>query len=266
MHRNLSFFVSAALVLSSATALAQPPSGKAKAKAPRSATKAAAPSTPARAPAAPEPAPAAPAPAASAPAAALGPVAALSPASSAETAEAAPPGDKPERRISIAVIAGIGINETKIKDEGGNETKDGVSTHGAGIGLRGGYTLPMKVYIGAAFVYHLGGSKDAEQVKYSGSTFYVGPEVGYDFEIGPVVLRPYAGLGYGKAKAKAEAGGTTLIERDEGGFAVWPGVTARYPIDTFFVGADARYALITGTDKITNASGPGVFAMVGASF
>lgn len=245
MRHSLSIVVSAVLTLSSATALAQPPA--AKAKAPRK-------SAPAQA--APVAAPAGPTAAA--------PVAAGPPA--AESPEPGVPGDKPERRISVAVIAGVGINETKIKDEGGNETKDGVSTHGAGVGLRGGYTLPMKVYVGAAFVYHLGGSKDADQVKYTGSTFYVGPEVGYDFELGPIVLRPYAGLGYGSAKAKAEAGGTTLLERDEGGFAIWPGVMARYPIDMFFVGADARYALITGTDKITNASGPGVFATLGASF
>lgn len=248
MRHHLSIVVSAVLAFSSATALAQPPqAGTAKAKAPkRSAPVQAAPAAPAAA-----------APVAAAPVAGL---------PAAETSEPTVPTDKPERRISVAVIAGIGINETKIEDEGGNETKEGVSTHGAGVGLRGGYTLPMKVYVGAAFVYHLGGSKDADQVKYTGSTFYVGPEVGYDFELGPVVLRPYAGLGYGAAKAKAEAGGATLVERDEGGFAIWPGLMARYPIDAFFVGADARYALITGTDKITNASGPGIFATLGASF
>jgi hypothetical protein len=246
MHRNLFIGASAVLCLFSATALAQPPAAtgsKAKSK-----------------PAAARPLRGVPAPAAAEP------TAAAAPAASDAEPDAVAPSDKPERRISIAAIAGVGINETKIKDEGGNETKEGVGTQGAGIGLRGGYTLPMKVYIGAAFVYHLGGSKDADQIKYTGSTLYLGPEVGYDLELGPIIVRPYVGLGYGSVKAKAEAGGTTLLDRSEGGFAAWPGVMARYPVDAFFVGADARYALVTGTDKITNGNGAGVFATVGMTF
>lgn len=238
MNRKLTIGLSAVLFFSAATAVAQPRAAKAKTAKP-----------------------------------AAGRVVRAQPAPTAAPAEApaepdvadAPEG-KPARPISIAAIAGVGLNETKLKDDAGNETKDGVGTQGVGIGLRGGYTLPMKVYVGAAFVYHLGGSNEANQVKYTGSTLYLGPEVGYDLELGPVILRPYVGLGYGSVKAKAEAGGTTLLDRSEGGFAVWPGVMARYPVDAFFVGADARYALVTGTDKITNAGGAGVFATVGMNF
>lgn len=173
--------------------------------------------------------------------------------------------EKPARRISIAAMVGVGINETKIKDDAGNELRDGVGTQGAGFGLRAGYTLPINVYLGAALVYHLGGTKEEQHIKYSGSSIYVGPEVGYDFVIGPVVARPYLGFGYGSATAKAEVTGHS-IERSEGGLAIWPGAMLRYPIDMFFVGADARYAVITGTDKITNANGFGAFAAAGASF
>lgn len=239
MNRKLTIGLSAVLFFSAATAVAQPRAAKAKTAKP-----------------------------------AAGRVVRAQPAPTAAPAEAAPaepdvadaPEGKPARPISIAAIAGVGLNETKLKDDAGNETKDGVGTQGVGIGLRGGYTLPMKVYVGAAFVYHLGGSNEANQVKYTGSTLYLGPEVGYDLELGPVILRPYVGLGYGSVKAKAEAGGTTLLDRSEGGFAVWPGLMARYPVDAFFVGADARYALVTGTDKITNAGGAGVFATVGMNF
>lgn len=240
MNRKLTIGLSAVLFFSAATAAAQPRAAKAKAAKPaagrvvRAQPAATSTAAPAETPAEPD------------------------------VADA--PADKPARHISIAAIAGVGTNETKLKDDAGNESKDGVGTQGVGIGLRGGYTLPMKVYIGAAFVYHLGGSNDANQVKYTGSTLYLGPEAGYDLELGPVILRPYVGLGYGSVKAKAEAGGTTLLDRSEGGFAVWPGVMARYPVDAFFVGADARYALVTGTDKITNGGGAGVFATVGMNF
>ena len=167
MHRNFVVGLGAVLFFSSASAFAQPQAGaagkKAKAK-----------------PATSKPMRAQPASSAESTAA---------PASEPE-ADVAPNAEKSERRISIAAIAGVGINETKLKDDAGNESKEGVGTQGVGIGLRGGYTLPMKVYIGAAFVYHLGGSKDADQIKYTGSTLYLGPEVGYDLELGPLVIRP----------------------------------------------------------------------------
>ncbi len=247
MHRFLTIGLSAVLFSFATAALAQPTgSSKAKAKAPAAA----------KAPAEKR-----------AGAATRAPEKSVGPTNDATEAEPdrASPEEKPVRRITVAAIAGVGINETKIKDEAGNELKEGVGTQGVGIGIRGGYTLPIKIYVGAAFVYHLGGSKDKDQVKYSGSTLYLGPEVGYDLDVGPVIVRPYVGLGYGTAKAKAEVGGNS-IDRSEGGLAFWPGVMARYPIDAFFVGADARYALVTGTDKITNAGGVGVFATVGMSF
>jgi hypothetical protein len=279
MNKSARFITSALVlcsVLGSASALAAP---KAKDRRPQKTVKA-----PKRAP---KPAPVQEAPAEE-PAAAEAPVempvasttttSAHAPApKEPATKEAAPAKDEPketpkdaeakaERRISVGAFVGAGFNETKIKDEGGNETREGVGTQGVGLGLRGGYTLPMNVYIGASFVYHLGGSKEEQGIKYTGSTIIVGPEVGYDLAAGPVVVRPYVGLGYGGAKAKAEANGQSMIDRSEGGFAIWPGVLARYPVDMFFVGVDARYAVITGTDKITNANGFGAFLTGGATF
>jgi hypothetical protein len=284
MNRHLTLLVGAGLILSSSVALAAPHKAtkatKAKRKpaivapvveetAPADPVEATPQSAPANPPSNAMAAPGAKSKKASAPAPAPEKEEpAARPAESAGAEAAAPEGDdKPERRITVAAMGGIGFNETKLKLEGGNESKDGVSAHGAGIGLRGGYTLPMKVYIGAAFVYHLGGTKEVEQVKYSGSTLYLGVEGGYDLALGPVVVRPYLGLGYGTAKAKAEVGGRALVDESEGGLAVWPGVMARYQFtDMLFVGADARYAVITGTDKITNANGFGMFALVGAAF
>lgn len=245
MKRSFSILAGATFLLFSASAFAQPPAPPAaKAKTGKPARTSAAPAagTPAAEPAA-------------APAAAP-----------TENPDTAPAADKPERRITVAALAGIGINETKIKDDGGNELKEGVGTQGAGVGVRAGYTLPMKVYVGAMFLYHFGSSKEADNVTYSGGSLYLGPEAGYELELGPVVVRPYLGFGYGSAKAKAEVNGKAVVERSEGGLAIWPGAMVRYPIDMFFVGADARYAILTGTDKITNASGFGLSATVGAAF
>ena len=138
--RSLSILLGATFLFSSASALAQPPGSKAKNARPAAATPAPTAASSAREPAA------------------AGPVAPT------ENPDTSPTTDKPERRISVGVLAGIGVNETKIKDEAGNELKEGVGTQGAGIGVRAGYTLPMKVYVGAMFMYHFGGSKEADKV------------------------------------------------------------------------------------------------------
>src|SRR5258706_11784715 len=69
--------------------------------------------------------------------------------------------------------------------------KDGV---GLGLGVRGGYTLPMNLYLGATFVYHLGKSQSTPVGDVSVNIFYLGVEGGYDISAGPVVVRPYLGL------------------------------------------------------------------------
>lgn len=163
--------------------------------------------------------------------------------------------------ISIAPLLGMGFNGTKMK-ENGVETKDEVGAYGAGFGLRAGYTLPMRVYIGGTFVYHLGQKKDSEGIELKASTFYFGPEAGYDISAGPLVVRPYAGMGLASVSVKASAPGFSL---DASGtkFALWPGVTALFPIEKFFVGVDGRYVLVTGTEKEVNANAVSLFATGG---
>ena len=85
-----------------------------------------------------------------------------------------------------------------------------------GVGARGGYTFPFKLYLGGRAGYHFGrdgwevwdarpgggGSSQGGVLSYDigddGGTVtttelssYFGTEVGYDFVIGPVVIRPY---------------------------------------------------------------------------
>src|SRR3954468_20558779 len=61
--------------------------------------------------------------------------------------------------------------------------KDGV---GLGLGVRGGYTLPMNVYIGGTFVYHLGKSQSTPIGDVKTNIYYFGVEGGYDIVAGPV--------------------------------------------------------------------------------
>jgi hypothetical protein len=122
--------------------------------------------------------------------------------------------------------------------------KDGV---GLGLGVRGGYTLPMNLYLGATFVYHLGKSQSTPVGDVSVNIFYLGVEGGYDIAAGPVVVRPYLGLGPAFAHASVpniaglSGGGSTTSSK----FGIWPGAALLYPIQNFFIGADLRVLIVS---------------------
>lgn len=133
--------------------------------------------------------------------------------------------DPTKRPISVAPVVGFATNNL-----------------GLGVGLRAGYTLPMRVYLGATFVYQHGSSFGPVRAY----AFYPGAEVGYDASLGPVVLKPYLGAGLLVAKVTGLSG---LGAGAAGGesFALWPGVAATYeiPKSPAFVGADARLLIAT---------------------
>lgn len=128
-----------------------------------------------------------------------------------------------------------------------------------GLGVRGGYTLPMNVYLGGTFVYHLGESESAGGVEASANLYYFGAEGGYDIPAGPVVVRPYLGLGAATVSVKIE-GGPFDVSDSETRFAVWPGATLIYPIGSAFVGADARFLIVEDSNAL------GLFATGGLQF
>jgi len=130
--------------------------------------------------------------------------------------------------------------------------KDGANL---GFGVRGGYTLPMNVYVGGTFVYHLGKSQSTPVGDVKSNIYYFGVEGGYDLALGPVVLRPYIGLG--DVAASATFLGTTV---SDGKLGIWPGATVLYPIGNAFVGGDAR---VLTRDGFTTLS---IFATGGMQF
>jgi hypothetical protein len=139
---------------------------------------------------------------------------------------------------------------------------------GLGFGLRGGYTLPMNLYLGGTFVYHLGGSRSTPAGDYSINVLYFGVEGGYDIEAGPIVVRPYLGLG--------DAIGSSTVPQvclgpfgcvggsvSSGSFALWPGAAVLYPMDSLFFGGDLRFLIPTDNSDATALS---IFATGGLKF
>jgi hypothetical protein len=140
--------------------------------------------------------------------------------------------------------------------------------YGVGLGLRGGYTLPMSVYVGGTFVYQIGGTL-AGDVKVS--LMYFGAEGGYDIAAGPLVVRPVLGLGL--ASVSSSTPGYTVgavsyagIDDTQTKFSLWPGVTVLYPIGNLYVGGDLRYNLILGYDADEKPNAFGIFVNFGMTF
>ncbi len=165
------------------------------------------------------------------------------------SAEPAPTASK----VSVGALAGYGF-------------EDGLNL---GLGLRAGYTLPMNLYLGGTFVYHLGKTESTPFGDVSANIYYFGAEGGYDIAAGPVVIRPYLGLG--SVTIKAPSPGicfdpsdpsmcTPSLSASESKFGTWPGATLIYPIGSAFIGGDARYLIVSESNAFS------VFATGGMMF
>ena len=171
----------------------------------------------------PVPAPAATAAASSAPA-------------SADRASESRHGDEEEsdKAFSVAPLMGFGSNH-----------------YGFAIGARAGYTFPAKVYVGGTLMYHFGstygyGGYLGSAGEYSTHVIYPAGEVGYDFHVGPVTIRPYAGVGIAFVSASTTINGVSAGGSDSS-LLLYPGATAHWniPRSNFFVGGDTRMLILT---------------------
>lgn len=181
---------------------------------------------------------------------------------------AAAPGDDGPRPYSVAGLLGFGMSPEP-------------DSQGLGVGLRGGVTMPSGMYFGGTAVYHLRGraqlarrdpdpnvSGDDYQDVIIASAFYLGGEVGMEFEVGPLLMRPYAGLGFHGVRSKTRhlelTGEVTESSSLDPGLYIAPGFVGTYPLfDSLFVGIDARY-VITPLDF--GARGASLFATLGKTF
>ncbi len=178
---------------------------------------------------------------------------------------------------ALGALATTVMAPAAFADSGLGTTGQGYGTVGAllgfgtsdydlfGLGVRGGYTLPMNVYVGGLLQYNFGSDHF--------HSFEFGAEGGYDIDVGPVVIRPYLGLGYYNigysvdiptvSVAGITAGGGN-ISGSQGYFALWPGAVVMYPIQNFFVGGDVRFNIVPSANE--DAVSFGVYATGGLQF
>jgi len=129
-----------------------------------------------------------------------------------------------------------------------------------GFGARAGYTLPQAMgpghlYLGGTFVYHLGTSittgvdSSGNPTSSSVGVYYVNAEGGYEVPAGPVVIRPFVGLGYlgfhGFPSAQT-IDGITVGGAPSGKIDFQLGATLLYPVaGAFSIGDDARFVVVS---------------------
>jgi hypothetical protein len=115
-------------------------------------------------------------------------------------------------------------------------------------GARGGYEFDFKLYVGLWFNWYLGSSTtgSAARINLSQTTTHAnywqfGADIGYDWWIASVIIRPSMQLG--AAIAVSDALGRTV---STGGFMVSPGLTVVYPWDNLFLAGEFRGNIVTG--------------------
>jgi hypothetical protein len=171
-------------------------------------------------------------------------------------------GERPPGRFGLALLSGYGVNDFSA------DAPESGRPYQLGFGLRAGYTFGSGIYLGGTFVRHLGGSvEDAlpeADFTYKTSTHvtYAGAEFGTDIEAGPLVFRPYIGVGGSSLSVEVEALGVKASTSDRA-IAVWPGATMFYPVGDFQIGADLRYVIVTESEK---NSSPSFFGHLGYQF
>ncbi len=185
---------------------------------------------------------------------------AASVASADEPAKPQPPSATPDK--AAAESAGP---EHKTAGKVQLQALGGLTTAGFGLGagLRVGYTLPQKVYLGSALKMNLDGASAGST---SVSVLWLRPaaEIGYDVSAGPVVIRPYGGLGLAIVRVDVTKGKETS-SATAATFAGAVGVSllGEIPKTPMFVGLDVA-TFLTAADVDTHPIDGNV--VVGARF
>jgi len=137
--------------------------------------------------------------------------------------------------------------------------KHAVQPYGVGLGAAAGVTLPsIPIYLGARLLWFLGatghtgvpttsttGMATNLNVELSQSYLTYGVDLGYDAELGPLVLRP--GLGIGSARLNSNTVGTTGVKATlhDSTLYLSPALALLFKPGLLFIGAEARYLGMT---------------------
>lgn len=147
-----------------------------------------------------------------------------------------------DRPWSVGLAAGWAL---KLDRATGNL---GTDPYGLGAGVRGGYEFDFKLYLGVYFMWYLGSSNSGSTQRVNNSVrethanyWQFGIDVGYDWWIADIIIRPSMEIGYGIAVTDATGRTTSVAD-----FMIGPGLTVIYPWDNVFIGGELRANVVTG--------------------
>ena len=130
----------------------------------------------------------------------------------------------------------------------GDEMGGDFNPYGVGLHVRGGYTLPMNLYLGGLFEYYLGATEEEGDFEASANIYQIMFEGGYDVALGPTaVIRPVLGLGYSTVSSEVCLGDTGIpgfsgcSDTSQSKLAISPGAVALLDFGSVFGTASARY-------------------------
>jgi hypothetical protein len=137
----------------------------------------------------------------------------------------------------------------------------GIDPFGLALGANAGVSLPIiPIYVGARVLWYDGstGSSVAGLGKLSRNYLTYGVDLGYDAELGPIVLRPSLGIGTASQTLSGPVGIRSLPK--DSTLYLSPGVALLVKVGLFYVGGEARYNVLTRHNR---PDGGAILANVG---
>jgi hypothetical protein len=160
-----------------------------------------------------------------------------------------PPGTAGRGQIGAVIGGGVGLNDVGNAGGAAAGTLGRANLYGFGLGPRAGYTFPkVPVYLGGVFMFFLGERESFSgfgiDVKARVGYMLLGLEGGYDFGVGPVIIRPTLWLGPAILRAKACNNGTCDGNSDTA-LLLGPGASVIYAFDEIplWLGGELRFLI-----------------------
>jgi hypothetical protein len=167
----------------------------------------------------------------------------------------------------VAALLGYGLHSTDLRSS--LHAGPSVSASSVGAGLRAGYAFASHFYLGATFIHHFGQSRDVAGGRVEAGITYGGVEAGLEiFALGPVIGRPYIGVGPASVTFKKPVEGTPL-DASGPGLAIWPGLTVLLTFGekgSLFAGVDGRFTGVFHSGELVGYDGWSLAATGGVTF
>jgi hypothetical protein len=124
----------------------------------------------------------------------------------------------------------------------------GADPYFLGAGVRGGYAFDFNLYIGIWFNWYLGTSTTGSGARVNlgqktthANYWQFGVDVGYDWWIADIIIRPSMQLGEAIAVTDVTSRTTSVAD-----FMIGPGLVVMYPWDNLFLAGEFRGNIVTG--------------------